>query len=93
MRAGKTQFTCEGDLLPSFGTKVSMISDERKGKRHVEEQALGSRDDQSLEAAGGGAAGGGCGAGSGRVEAHDLCLEGRVRRDGHEPCSGGETVV
>jgi hypothetical protein len=35
--------------------------------------------------AGGGAEGGGCGAGGGGVEAHDLGLEGEVRRHGREP--------
>ena len=40
------------------------------------------------EAIGSWAQGGGCGTGSGRVEAHDLCLEGEVRRDGCEPGAG-----
>src|SRR5581483_2608963 len=40
------------DLIPSFGTKLSMISDERKGKRNVQEQAHGSADDRSAEATG-----------------------------------------
>jgi hypothetical protein len=37
---------------------------------HTEAQMIGA-----LKATGGGAEGGGCGAGSGRVEAHDLRLE------------------
>jgi DNA repair protein SbcC/Rad50 len=39
------------DLIPSFGTKLSMISDEGKGKRYVEEQAHGSADDRGAETA------------------------------------------
>jgi len=39
------------DLLPAFRTSPSMISDEGKGKRDVEEQAHGSADDRGAEAA------------------------------------------
>jgi len=38
------------DLLPAFRTSPSMISDERKGKEYVEEQAHGSGDDRGAEA-------------------------------------------
>jgi hypothetical protein len=41
------------DRIPSFGAKLSMISDEGKGKEDVEEQAHGSGDDQGLETTGG----------------------------------------
>ncbi len=41
------------DLLPVFRTSPSMISDEGKGKRYVEEPAHGSGDDWRAEAAGG----------------------------------------
>ena len=47
--AGGTQ-TC--DLLPAFRTSPSMISDEGKGKRYVEEQAHGSADDRGAETTG-----------------------------------------
>jgi len=43
------------DLIPSFGTRLSMISDEGKGKRYVEEQAHGGADDWGAETTGGGA--------------------------------------
>jgi hypothetical protein len=42
-----------GDLIPSIRTKLSMISDEGKGKKDVEEQAHGSADDRGVEATGG----------------------------------------
>src|SRR4029077_12146724 len=80
------------DLIPSFGTKLSMISDEGKGKRNVEEQAHGIADDRSAEAVGGWAQGGGHGERSGGIEAHDLCLEGKVRRHGCEPGAGSEAT-
>src|SRR5277367_6416715 len=78
------------DLLPAFRTSPSMISDEGKGKGYVEEQAHGSGDDWSAETTGGGAESGGCGAGSGSIEAHDLCLEGEVRRHGCKPGAGSQ---
>jgi len=37
------------DLLPDFSTDRSMISDEGKGKRHVEEQSHGGADDRALQ--------------------------------------------
>ena len=55
---------------------------------HTEAQMIGG-----AEATGGGEESGGCGAGSGRIEAHDLCLEGKVRRDGCEPGAGSEAVA
>src|SRR5271168_1915772 len=82
-----------GDLLPAFRTSPSMISDEGKGKGYVEEQAHGSGDDWSAETTGGGAESGGCGAGSGSIEAHDLCLEGEVRRHGCKPGAGSQAVA
>src|SRR5271167_4860515 len=81
------------DLLPAFRTSPSMISDEGKGKGYVEEQAHGSGDDWSAETTGGGAESGGCGAGSGSIEAHDLCLEGEVRRHGCKPGAGSQAVA
>src|SRR5271163_4896218 len=88
------------DLLPAFRTSPSMISDEGKGKGYVEEQAHGSGDDWSAETTGGGAesggcgaGSGGCGAGSGSIEAHDLCLEGEVRRHGCKPGAGSQAVA
>lgn len=47
---------------------------------YVEEQAHGSADDRGTET-GGGTEGGRCGAGSGCVQAHDLCLESKVWRE------------
>ena len=89
----KADTIVEFDLIPSFGTKLSMISDEGKGKRNVEEQAHGSADDRSAEAVGGWAQGGGHGERSGGIEAHDLCLEGKVRRHGCEPGAGSEATA
>ena len=43
-----------GDVLPAFHTSPSMISDEGKGKRYVEEQAHGGADDWGAEAVGSG---------------------------------------
>jgi RHS repeat-associated protein len=51
------------DLLPAFRTCPSMISDEGKGKKYVEEQAHGGADDRGAEASGGGTQGGRRGAG------------------------------
>lgn len=45
---------CRYDLHPSIRTSVSMISDEGKGKRHVEEQAQRGGDDRRPEAEGAG---------------------------------------
>jgi hypothetical protein len=45
-----TLHTYVTDLLPVFRTSPSMISDEGKGKKDVEEQAHGSGDDRSVEA-------------------------------------------
>jgi len=42
------------DLIPCFRTKLSMISEERRGKRHVEESAHGSADDRGFKATGSG---------------------------------------
>ena len=61
-----------------------------KGREYVEEQAHGGADDRGAEATGGGTEGGGRSAGSRRVEAHDLRLEGEVRRDGCKPGAGSE---
>ena len=73
------------DLIPSFGTKLSMIFSERKGKRNVEEQAHGSADHCSAETSGGRADGRRNRPREWRIEAHDLRLESEVRRDGCEP--------
>jgi len=81
------------DVIPVFRTSPSMISDEGKGKGYVEEQAHRGADDRGAETTGGGAQGGGCGAGSRGVEAHDLRLEGEVRRDGCERGAGSEAVA
>src|SRR5258708_4054127 len=59
-----------------------MISSKERGREYVEEQEQRGADDRGDEAVGGGAQGGGRGAGSGGIEAHDLCLESEVRRDG-----------
>src|SRR5260370_27172049 len=81
------------DLLPCFRTKLSMISDEGKGNEDVEEQAYGSGDDRGAETDRGRAQSRRCGARSRSIEAHDLCLEGEVRRHGCEPGAGGEAVA
>src|SRR5262249_55780722 len=83
----------EADLIPVFRTSPSMISDEGKRKKDVEEQAYGSRDDRGAEATGSRAQSRRCGARSRSVEAYDLRLEGEVRRDGCEPGAGSETVA
>ncbi len=46
-----------GDLLPSFRTKLSMISAKERGRVYVEESAHGSEDDRGAEAARGVVAG------------------------------------
>src|SRR5208282_2319987 len=84
---------CRADLLPIFHTNLSMISSKERGKKHVEEQSHGGADDRGAETVGSGSQGGGRGAGSGGVEAHDLCLEGEVRRDGCERGTGSEAVA
>jgi hypothetical protein len=81
------------DLLPVFRTSPSMISDEGKGNKDVEEQAYGSGDDRSAETDRGGAQSRRRGSRGRGVEAHDLCLEGEVRRHGCEPGAGGKTVA
>jgi putative transposase len=50
-QSGKTVSPKMGstDLIPSFRTQPSMISDEGKGKKDVEEQAHGSADDRCAE--------------------------------------------
>lgn len=50
----------------------------RGGERHGEEEVHGSGDDWGAEADGSGAERGGCGAVTGSVETHDLCVEGEV---------------
>src|SRR5579875_3003758 len=70
-----------------------MISDFGKGEEHVEEQAYRGADDRGAEATGSGTQGGGRGARSGRVEAHDLRLEGEVRRNGRERGAGGQALA
>ncbi len=42
------------DLIPSFRTKLSMISDDGKRKRYVEEQAHRGADDRGAETTGSG---------------------------------------
>src|SRR5258708_35543473 len=59
-----------------------MISSKERGREYVEEQEQRGADDRGDEAVGGGAQGGGRGAGSGGIEAHHLCSESEVRRDG-----------
>jgi hypothetical protein len=63
------------------------------GNKYVEEPTHGVADDRGAETARGGTEGGRCGEGSGRVQAHDLCLEGKVRWDGCEPGTGSEAVA
>jgi hypothetical protein len=46
-----TTYTC--DLIPSFRTKLSMISSKERGREYVEEQAHGSAEDRGAEATGG----------------------------------------
>ena len=70
------------DLIPSFGTKLSMILANERGRVYVEKQAHGRADDPGSETTGGGTKGGRLGARGGRVEAHSLRLEGEVRRHG-----------
>src|SRR5271169_5326037 len=82
-----------GDLLPVFRTSPSMISDEGKGKKYVEEQAHGSADDRGTEASRGGTESGRCSARGGGVQAYALRLEGEVRRDGREPGAGSQAVA
>jgi len=51
---------CQGsvgfDLIPSFGTKLSMIFAKERGRVYVEGQAHGGADDRRLEAGGAGRA-------------------------------------
>ena len=70
-----------------------MISDCGKGQFHVEEQAHRGADDRGAEAVRGGAQSGRCGAGGGRVKAHHLCVESKVRRDGCERGTRSEAVT
>jgi hypothetical protein len=62
-----------------------MVSAKQRGSGYFEEQAHGRADDRGVETVGSGAKGGRRGAGGGGVEAHDLSLEGEVRRDECEP--------
>lgn len=80
------------DLHPKTRIKASMIRSE-KGERHVQRKAHGSGDDRGAEGDGGGPEGGGCRTGSGRIEAHDLRVEGEVRRDGSERVAGSQTIA
>ena len=89
----KLAFVPTSDLIPSFGTKLSMIFANERGRVYVEEQAHGSADDWGTEAGGGGAKGGRRGARGGRVQAHALRLEGKVRWHGCEPGAGSEAVA
>jgi hypothetical protein len=61
-----------------------MISDERKGKKDVEEKAEHRADHRNAEATGGGPDDGGSGSRGRRFQAHHLSLEGAVRRHGSE---------
>src|ERR1700674_5698828 len=70
-----------------------MILQLGEGERHVQRKAHGSGDNWGTEAVGGGAEGGRCGTGSGGVQAHDLRLEGEVRRDGSERGAGSKAVA
>jgi hypothetical protein len=70
-----------------------MISDSEKGEEHVQEPAHRGADLRGVEAVGGRTETGGRGTGSGRVQAHDLCLESQVRRDGREPGAGGQAAT
>src|SRR6266852_3222083 len=72
-----------------------MISSKERGRVYVEEQAHGGADDRGAEAeaVGGRSQDRGRGAGSGRVEAHDLRLESKVRRDGCERGAGSEAAA
>lgn len=55
---------------------------QRSGEEHVSKQTYGGADDSCAEAGGSGAQGGRCSAGVWRLEAHDVCVEGEVRRHG-----------
>src|SRR5580698_3430810 len=57
---------------------------------HVEEQAYGGADDRCAEAGGGGPEGGRRSPGVRSVQAHPLCLEGEVRRDGRDRGAGSQ---
>jgi hypothetical protein len=57
-----------------------MICAKERGRKYVEKQSHGGADDWSAETTGGGAQSGGRSAGGRRIEAHDLRLEGEVRR-------------
>ena len=41
------------DLLPCFGTKLSMICAKERGRKYVEKQSHGGADDRGAEAIGG----------------------------------------
>ena len=62
---------CElaSNLIPSFRTKLNMISSKERGRVYVEEQAHGGADDRGAEAVGGREEGGGCSAKHAAAEA------------------------
>ena len=80
--SGKIRYTAP-DVLPWIRTYASMISDLRED-RHEQEQAQRSADYCCAQAGGSGAHGGRRSPGVRRIQAHDLCLEGKVRRHGRQ---------
>src|SRR5712664_1211343 len=76
---GDLSFLRYFDPLPSNRREVYMIlRNEEEG--YVEGEAQRSGDDRGVEATGSGAAGRGCRPRDGRLEAHDLRVEGNVWR-------------
>jgi hypothetical protein len=53
-RSGKNTTNFRGDLMPSFGTKLSMIFAKERGTVYVEKQAHRSADDRGIKAGGSG---------------------------------------
>src|SRR5438309_7281466 len=73
---------CElaSNLIPSFRTKLNMISSKERGRVYVEEQAHGGADDRGAEAVGGREEGGGCSARGGRVDRGEPAATGLLCR-------------
>src|SRR3989442_15401071 len=86
-------FACPKSPAPLIPHEIDYDFVERKGNKHGSEQAQRGGDDRGLETGRRRASRRGCGAGSGRVKAHDLRVEGEVRGDGCEPGAGSEAVA